>query len=75
VGIFGSKVDVTKILFAVQSRANTFCSKIYFQVDTVVNDDVKFVLKLLNFISVTNNINNFLLVRFENTMSLDNLPN
>lgn len=42
--------------------ANTFGLQVNFQVNTVVNDDVKFVLELLDFISVANNIHNFLFV-------------
>ena len=74
VGVLCSKINVTKILFAEKSRAGTFSLKINFKVDTVIDNDMKFVLELLNFISVAHNINNFFFVRLQDTVSLDNFP-
>ena len=74
VGVFGSEVNVFQILLAVQRRANTFSSQANFKVDSVVDDDVESVLEFLDFISIAYYIDNFVFVRLEDAVSLDDLP-
>lgn len=73
-GILCSKIDVLEVLLAEERRADTFGLQIDFEVDTVVNNDVEFVLELLYFISVANNVYYFFFVRLENTVSLHHFP-
>lgn len=61
-------------LFAEESVASAFRLKVNFEVNTIINDDVKLVLEFLNFISVTADIDYFLFIGFEDTVSLDYFP-
>ena len=61
-------------LLAVKSRACASDSEGHFFVTAIANDDVKSVIKLLNFIGNTEDIDCFGLARLEHVVTLDDLP-
>jgi len=73
-GVFCTKVDCLERVFTVQGRTYTFCSESDFKIHSIIDDDVKSVLELLDLIGVTNNLNLALITRLEYSLSLDDLP-
>ena len=61
-------------LLAVKSRACASDSEWHFFVTTIADDDVKSVIKLLNFIGDTEDIDGLGLARLEHVVTLDDLP-
>jgi hypothetical protein len=61
-------------LLAVKSRACASDSEGHFFVTAIADDDVKSVIKLLNFIGNTEDIDCFGLARLEHVVTLDDLP-
>jgi hypothetical protein len=76
VGVFSSKVDVLALLqlFAEESIPGAPRMQIDLQVDSVVDDDVEFVLELLHLIGIAADINHLLLVGLEDAVALDDFP-
>ncbi len=75
VGVLSSEIDVAQVLLTEQSRACAFSLQINFKVNAIVYDNVQFVLELLHFISIANNVNHLFFVRLKDAMTLNNFPN
>lgn len=79
VGVLSTKIDVPggsiHQWLAPESMPCTFGKQVNFQINTIVYDDVQLVLELLNFVSLADNIDNLLLVGFQDPVALDDLPN
>ena len=58
----------------VQSVADAFSAKLDLDIHAVVDDNVKGVLKFLNFISHTANCDSFLILGCNDTIALNHLP-
>ena len=63
-GILNPKVDVWKAFFTEESWANTTSLKANLEIHTIVDDDMEGVLEALDFVGITHNFDDFVLVRF-----------
>jgi hypothetical protein len=73
-GILSSEIDNLKLLLAIKSGSFTSCFKSNFKINTVIDDDMKGVGELLDFIAVADYFNLTNVVWLEDSVSLDDLP-
>lgn len=72
--VLSAEVNCIQVLLAVECVTHTFRLQINFQVHSVVDNNVQFVLKLLHFVGITNHVHNFLFVRFQYAVALHYFP-
>jgi len=75
VGVFSSEINVFHVLLAMQGITGTLCCEANLEIDTIVNNDVKSICELLDFISIADDIHNLFFVWLQDTMALNDLPN